>query len=130
MFFSCRTCWHVFFPRCLCFFFFFFFQAEDGIRDGTVTGVQTCALPILWPVARGTGERRATRYPETSGTLGRRRLTPRAQTARSEERRVGKECRTRWAPEHEKKKEKNRDRERKKRKTERKRTETVGTHEI
>src|SRR5207253_3917499 len=30
-----------------CFFFvFFFFQAEDGIRDGHVTGVQTCALPI------------------------------------------------------------------------------------
>src|SRR5689334_23970328 len=28
------------------FIFFFFFQAEDGIRDGTVTGVQTCALPI------------------------------------------------------------------------------------
>src|SRR6266568_5264829 len=28
------------------FCFFFFFQAEDGIRDGTVTGVQTCALPI------------------------------------------------------------------------------------
>src|SRR5207253_7167537 len=27
--------------------FFFFFQAEDGIRDGHVTGVQTCALPIL-----------------------------------------------------------------------------------
>src|SRR6266542_3182609 len=31
--------------RALC--FFFFFQAEDGIRDATVTGVQTCALPIL-----------------------------------------------------------------------------------
>src|SRR5207253_6273633 len=31
----------------LFFFFFFFFQAEDGIRDGHVTGVQTCALPIL-----------------------------------------------------------------------------------
>src|SRR6266487_792546 len=28
------------------FFIFFFFQAEDGIRDGRVTGVQTCALPI------------------------------------------------------------------------------------
>src|SRR5437867_8162226 len=28
------------------YFFFFFFQAEDGIRDRTVTGVQTCALPI------------------------------------------------------------------------------------
>src|SRR5947207_11779658 len=29
-------------------FFFFFFQAEDGIRDHCVTGVQTCALPILY----------------------------------------------------------------------------------
>src|SRR3712207_787813 len=33
----------------LYFFFFFFFQAEDGIRDIGVTGVQTCALPILLP---------------------------------------------------------------------------------
>src|SRR6266567_8693801 len=38
-------------------FFFFFFQAEDGIRDLTVTGVQTCALPIfvlagLWRARR------------------------------------------------------------------------------
>src|SRR5712692_11333899 len=32
------------------FFYFFFFQAEDGIRDGTVTGVQTCALPICVPL--------------------------------------------------------------------------------
>src|SRR5689334_10955017 len=32
------------------YFFVFFFQAEDGIRDGTVTGVQTCALPI-WPLS-------------------------------------------------------------------------------
>src|SRR5690348_18063769 len=31
------------------FFFFFFFQAEDGIRDGRGTGVQTCALPISRP---------------------------------------------------------------------------------
>src|SRR5690554_7086560 len=36
-----------FFFFCFCFFFFFFFfQAEDGIRDADVTGVQTCALPI------------------------------------------------------------------------------------
>src|SRR6266487_22100 len=35
------------------FFFFFFFQAEDGIRDGRVTGVQTCALPILRPLLFG-----------------------------------------------------------------------------
>src|SRR5439155_4374536 len=33
--------------------FFFFFQAEDGIRDGHVTGVQTCALPIFGPADRG-----------------------------------------------------------------------------
>ena len=31
------------------FIFFFFFQAEDGIRDHCVTGVQTCALPIFKP---------------------------------------------------------------------------------
>src|SRR5258707_11046960 len=34
-----------------CFLFFFFFQAEDGIRDIGVTGVQTCALPIFWDAA-------------------------------------------------------------------------------
>src|SRR5476649_1899595 len=34
-------------------FFFFFFQAEDGIRDHCVTGVQTCALPIYDQKARG-----------------------------------------------------------------------------
>src|SRR5437762_4282878 len=32
---------------CMCCCFFFFFQAEDGIRDTSVTGVQTCALPIF-----------------------------------------------------------------------------------
>src|SRR5256886_3588632 len=36
---------------------FFFFQAEDGIRDLTVTGVQTCALPISRRVGRPVGER-------------------------------------------------------------------------
>src|SRR6185436_7503183 len=38
-----------FFNSNLFFFFFFFFQAEDGIRDDLVTGVQTCALPIFAP---------------------------------------------------------------------------------
>src|SRR2546429_4764342 len=37
--------------------FFFFFQAEDGIRDVAVTGVQTCALPILPPVVKSTSRR-------------------------------------------------------------------------
>src|ERR1022692_2288421 len=48
-----------------CAFFFFFFQAEDGIRDYKVTGVQTCALPICQPRCEGkqveqaaAGERR------------------------------------------------------------------------
>src|SRR2546430_15383760 len=39
---------------------FFFFQAEDGIRDLTVTGVQTCALPILRTVVTRDGDLAAT----------------------------------------------------------------------
>src|SRR2546430_5630745 len=41
-----------------CIFFFFFFQAEDGIRVLTVTGVQTCALPILHHRRDRAGHRR------------------------------------------------------------------------
>src|SRR5438309_7621171 len=95
--------------------FFFFFQAEDGIRDGTVTGVQTCALPIL--VAAGDQEeivaghdRRgkrptlvATRWilPRGCCTLAIAMSTAPSQfEGRSEERRVGKECRSRWASYH------------------------------
>src|SRR3989441_3597415 len=97
---------------------FFFFQAEDGIRDKLVTGVQTCALPISLPRARalcaGVPDERpgarqrprhgadwhadparaARRHPERQwplDDLGRER---------SEERRVGKECRSRWSPYH------------------------------
>src|SRR5256885_8219468 len=43
------------------FFIFFFFQAEDGIRDYKVTGVQTCALPISFRVDRGAKQRQALR---------------------------------------------------------------------
>src|SRR2546429_33539 len=73
---------------------FFFFQAEDGIRDVAVTGVQTCALPIL--PGRGQRARRGT------GEVRRRahRLDFRGPEDRSEERRVGKECRSRWSPYH------------------------------
>src|SRR5689334_23718211 len=48
---------------------FFFFQAEDGIRDGTVTGVQTCALPICRDRARGAAcgsGRPGSRRPRTA----------------------------------------------------------------
>src|SRR5438876_1228930 len=38
---------------------YFFFQAEDGIRDGRVTGVQTCALPIYFYLALGSGKLQA-----------------------------------------------------------------------
>src|SRR2546430_9588046 len=51
---------------------FFFFQAEDGIRDLTVTGVQTCALPIstFWKdSARAPGS--STRWPRVAGTTRR-----------------------------------------------------------
>src|SRR5689334_23450948 len=93
---------------------FFFFQAEDGIRDGTVTGVQTCALPIsatqvmelesvlatleaaqVAAAAQPPQGNRFVRDPERYffSIFG----TPSTQNTRSEERRVGKECRSRWA---------------------------------
>src|SRR6266852_6257259 len=73
----------------------FFFQAEDGIRDATVTGVQTCALPICsCPAPRPPVI--ATSAPSGNFTSTLLRLFSRAP--RSEERRVGKECRSRWSP--------------------------------
>src|SRR5688572_31611512 len=83
----------------LCFFFFFFFQAEDGIRDLTVTGVQTCALPIsrgdLAPDRVLVVERGRRREHDEELAVGAVRVR-----GRSEERRVGKECRSRWSPYH------------------------------
>src|SRR2546422_2524405 len=76
-------------------FFFFFFQAEDGIRDVAVTGVQTCALPISFE--------RNPRSRAGADPADRRRGAARARdhaAGRSEERRVGKECRSRWSPYH------------------------------
>src|SRR3712207_6927396 len=96
---------------------FFFFQAEDGIRDIGVTGVQTCALPILALYERE-------RSPAFVSTLidadywryVLEDMTPESREGwrtqlivdgagatvgyRSEERRVGKECRSRWSPYH------------------------------
>src|SRR5437867_9737545 len=71
---------------------FFFFQAEDGIRDRTVTGVQTCALPISGRCALSWRRRRA-RPPRTDV---RGPWLPPSSWPRSEERRVGKEGRSRW----------------------------------
>src|SRR5439155_10716787 len=78
--------------------FFFFFQAEDGIRDGHVTGVQTCALPICG-ASRGIGEGGARRRP-LPPPLCRCLGASLRLVRRSEERRVGKECRSRWSPYH------------------------------
>src|SRR5258706_434949 len=98
----------------------FFFQAEDGIRDWSVTGVQTCALPISsWQKPRGRRRRWcACCRPSTAARTStapstrflprrRRRSTPSSRPTcaassrrRSEERRVGKECRSRWSPYH------------------------------
>src|SRR5207244_8267821 len=70
----------------------FFFQAEDGIRDDLVTGVQTCALPIS---GRGAAIEACPVHLQIEG------LSAGAGTVgRSEERRVGKECRSRWWPYH------------------------------
>src|SRR2546425_4336944 len=55
-------------------FYFFFFQAEDGIRDKLVTGVQTCALPISVRRERaGRPEGRGGRRPGDGGRFGRGR---------------------------------------------------------
>src|SRR5256886_5247211 len=99
---------------CILFYFFFFFQAEDGIRDLTVTGVQTCALPIFIPsfprielrlptatLRAFSSPCRGTRRPRPrSATPLAHRSTPNSSSRRSEERRVGKECRSRWSPYH------------------------------
>src|SRR5207253_6609060 len=101
----------------------FFFQAEDGIRDGHVTGVQTCALPIsegakkllaeagvapgtqlvfpfegVNPFYNAIGVVAADQLKKVDLDL---KLEPvEAGVLRSEERRVGKECRSRWTRGH------------------------------
>src|SRR5947207_15038025 len=81
----------------------FFFQAEDGIRDHCVTGVQTCALPILRSPARALCplERFVIFVAWSSANL---RRSSSAYASRSEERRVGKECRSRWVPRNDREK--------------------------
>src|SRR2546425_8455146 len=85
-------------------YLFFFFQAEDGIRDKLVTGVQTCALPIS--LNHQHRQRRALGNPAViidRDILGERKAAediPVDYYSRSEERRVGKECRSRWSPYH------------------------------
>src|SRR5262249_59785063 len=53
--------------------FFFFFQAEDGIRDWSVTGVQTCALPIWTSACQGLGKLRLDRRRKSAAATDRRR---------------------------------------------------------
>src|SRR5699024_11634199 len=96
----------------------FFFQAEDGIRDRNVTGVQTCALPILEKELQRlakdiekaekniaglkgklSNENFVSRAPENVVNAEREKLQKAEsllQQLRSEERRVGKEGRGRW----------------------------------
>src|SRR2546430_10200190 len=97
------------------------FQAEDGIRDLTVTGVQTCALPIfryavrsLWKIqlelrnvgCQQRGQQRRRNQQSGGVEIGKGlEFSVQAESFlitqyRSEERRVGKECRSRWSPYH------------------------------
>src|SRR5437867_7758906 len=105
--------------RALSFLIFFFFQAEDGIRDRTVTGVQTCALPISWRLGGSGSPVHFFQSLAFGFNIGSRIDIGRVEACmskpatnhchvhfcrdktRSEERRVGKECRARWWPKHE-----------------------------
>src|SRR5258708_23492969 len=78
-------------------------QAEGGIRDDLVTGVQTCALPIsrkmrsrqpIWEVGQ-----LILFFIKKAHVLS-ARIKPKKLSIRSEERRVGKGCRSRWSPYH------------------------------
>src|SRR2546425_9719185 len=96
--------------------FFFFFQAEDGIRDKLVTGVQTCALPICSVCALHQEVCMRRIFAELTlavltvacseqATAPAKKMSAVARdftnsSDRSEERRVGKECRSRWSPYH------------------------------
>src|SRR5207249_5279356 len=84
--------------------FIFFFQAEDGIRDRNVTGVQTCALPISHQSGIAIGARFMSLVLALLSTKvdvsSRSRGLARSVLRRSEERRVGKECRSGWGPAH------------------------------
>src|SRR5687767_15478469 len=97
-------------------YFYFFFQAEDGIRDKLVTGVQTllsdlkdantlseaelAAIPSVTPaIAKAiVAKRPFVSITELNSLLLSQGLT--AEQARSEERRVGKEWRSGWSPRH------------------------------
>src|SRR5256885_10465170 len=99
--------------------FVFFFQAEAGIRDYKVTGVQTCALPIFDPdsvpseplaLESPMGVEAAYGFAQPLEAVRFKPDNFSYQTlfagdqltveVRSEERRVGKECRSRWSPYH------------------------------
>src|SRR5207249_7657579 len=94
--------------------YFFFFQAEDGIRDRNVTGVQTCALPIS--VRQALHDERQEGLADGRVALGvgflegvddavpERQRIAEVLERRSEERRVGKECRARGRADQYKKK--------------------------
>src|SRR5438093_12138623 len=90
-----------------------FFEAADGIRNWSVTGVQTCALRIFG-VSHDTGDvgyadgavTGMAEHPEAVIAAARSARMPSRNNGlilRSEERRVGKECRSRWSREHLKK---------------------------
>src|SRR5947208_11026576 len=96
----------------------FFFQAEDGIRDDLVTGVQTCLfrshtfrkawpyeesvrVPLLVSKFRSKANGKKDEAPVSLEDLFHMTLAwADGQEWRSEERRVGKECRSRWSANH------------------------------
>src|SRR5262249_59994463 len=90
-------CTCVLFRILICGVLFFFFKAEDGIRVWSVTGVQTCALPILIRHFKDDMVVPASKWRIIEKT---REFAKEFEQQRSEERRVGKEWRSRWSAYH------------------------------
>src|SRR5438876_12311009 len=79
--------------------FYFFFQAKDGIRDGRVTGVQTCALPIFWNISVMFAHHlRVQVWRAGMWSTAGSEIQAAPGLERSEERRVGKESNFWWLP--------------------------------
>src|SRR5438093_10439941 len=96
---------------CFCFSFFFFSSRRRHTRLVSDWSSDVCSSDLFTPdhASRAEGRLEERNFERTANLVGKShtpeslRVAPRQTPSRSEERRVGKECRSRWSPDHEKK---------------------------